>query len=92
MLNGIDVGELKAALAAVGAQPEAAQARKRARVRWLDRLKFRAYVRNHQFEVDEPTHLAGDNANPTSMEYVLGALARASPRGSSSTPPSAGSR
>ena len=74
MLNGIDVGELNAALAAVGAQPEAALARKRARVRWLDRLKFRAYVRNHQFEVDEPTHLAGDNANPTSMEYVLGAL------------------
>ena len=74
MLNGIDVDGLQSALAAVGAQPEAALARKRARVRWLDRLKFRAYVRNHQFEVDEPTHLAGDNANPTSMEYVLGAL------------------
>src|SRR5436190_23839935 len=70
MLNGIDVDGLQSALAAVGAQPEAALARKRARVRWLDRLKFRAYVRNHQFEVDEPTHLAGDNANPTSMEYV----------------------
>ena len=74
MLNGIDVDGLQTALAAVGAQPEAALARKHARVRWLDRLKFRAYVRNHQFEVDEPTHLAGDNANPTSMEYVLGAL------------------
>jgi uncharacterized OsmC-like protein len=74
MLNGIDVEGLQAALKAVGGQPEAALARKRARVRWLDRLKFRAYVRNHQFEVDEPTHLAGDNANPTSMEYVLGAL------------------
>src|SRR5438477_10603612 len=74
MLNGIDVDGLQAALTAVEAQPEAALARKRARVRWLERLKFRAYVRNHQFEVDEPTHLAGDNANPTSMEYVLGAL------------------
>ena len=74
MLNGIDVEALQAALKAVGGQPEATAARKRARVRWLDRLKFRAYVRNHQFEVDEPTHLAGDNANPTSMEYVLGAL------------------
>jgi uncharacterized OsmC-like protein len=73
-LNGIDVEGLQTALAAVGAQPDAALARKRARVRWLDRLKFRAYVRNHHFEVDEPTHLAGDNANPTSMEYVLGAL------------------
>lgn len=74
MLNGIDVDALQAALKAVAGQPEMAVARKRARVRWLDRLKFRAYVRNHQFEVDEPTHLAGDNANPTSMEYVLGAL------------------
>jgi uncharacterized OsmC-like protein len=74
MLNGIDVDALQAALKTVSAQPETAAARKRARVRWLDRLKFRAYVRNHQFEVDEPTHLAGDNANPTSMEYVLGAL------------------
>ena len=73
-LNGIDVDGLRTALAAVGAQPEVALARKRARVRWVERLKFRAYVRNHQFEVDEPTHLAGDNANPTSMEYVLGAL------------------
>jgi uncharacterized OsmC-like protein len=73
-LNGIDVEGLQAALKVVGAQPEAALARKRARVRWLERLRFRAYVRNHQFEVDEPTHLAGDNASPTSMEYVLGAL------------------
>jgi len=74
MLNGIDVEGLRGALKTVGAQPEAARARKQARVRWLDRLKFRAYVRNHRFEVDEPTQLAGDNANPTSMEYVLGAL------------------
>jgi len=74
MLNGIDVEGLRGALKTVSAQPEAARARKQARVRWLDRLKFRAYVRNHQFEVDEPTQLAGDNANPTSMEYVLGAL------------------
>jgi uncharacterized OsmC-like protein len=74
MLNGIDVEGFRGALKTVGAQPEAARARKQARVRWLDRLKFRAYVRNHQFEVDEPTQLAGDNANPTSMEYVLGAL------------------
>src|SRR3989442_15908715 len=74
MLNGIDVDGLQSALAAVGAQPEAALARKRARGRWLGRLKFRAYVRNPQFEADEPTHLAGDKANPTSMEYVLGGL------------------
>ena len=38
MLNGIDVDGLQSALAAVGAQPEAALARKRARVRWLDQV------------------------------------------------------
>src|SRR5437899_2634205 len=74
VLNGIDVGSMRTAVAAVGAQPEAARARKTARVRWLDRLKFKAYVRNHSFEVDEPTHLAGEDKSPTSMEYVLGAL------------------
>src|SRR5437867_2497755 len=74
MLNGLDVEGLRTAIAAVGAQPEAARARKAARVRWVDRLNFRAYVRNHSFEVDEPTHLAGLDASPTSMEYVLGAL------------------
>jgi uncharacterized OsmC-like protein len=73
-LNGLDVEGLRTAIAAVGAQPEAARARKSARVRWVDRLNFRAYVRNHSFEVDEPAHLAGKDAGPTSMEYVLGAL------------------
>jgi uncharacterized OsmC-like protein len=74
VLNGLDVAGLGAALAAVGAQPEAARAPKSARVRWLKGLRFKAQVRNHSFEVDEPAHLAGENANPTSTEYVLGAL------------------
>ena len=73
-LNGLDVEAMRMAVATVGAQPEAARARKAARVRWVERLKFRAYVRNHTFEVDEPSHLAGEDASPTSMEYVLGAL------------------
>src|SRR5262245_23179116 len=74
MLNGLDVEGLRTAIAAVGAEPEAARARKAARVRWGGRLNFRAYVRNHSFEVDEPARLAGEDASPTSMEYVLGAL------------------
>src|SRR6058998_3454493 len=73
-LNGLDVEAMRMAVATVGAQPEAARARKAARVRWVERLKFRAYVRNHTSEVDEPSHLAGEDASPTSMEYVLGAL------------------
>jgi uncharacterized OsmC-like protein len=74
VLNGLDVGAMREAVAAVGAQPAAARAPKSARIRWADRLHFRAQVRNHAFEVDEPTHLAGEDAGPTSMEYVLGAL------------------
>src|SRR5439155_12650957 len=73
-LNGLDVEGLRTAIAVVGAQPEAARARKAARVRWVERLKFKAYLRNHSFEVDEPASLAGEDASPTSMEYVLGAL------------------
>ena len=74
MLNGLDVAGMRAALTAVGAQPEAARAVKSSRVRWLSGLRFKAQVRNHGFEVDEPAHLAGEDASPTSMEYVLGAL------------------
>lgn len=73
-LNGLDVAGMRAALTAVGAQPEAARAVKSSRVRWLSGLRFKAQVRNHGFEVDEPAHLAGEDASPTSMEYVLGAF------------------
>lgn len=72
-LNGIDVEVMQAALAEVAAQPAASRAPKNARVRWLNATKFKAFVRNHDFIVDEPTHLAGDDESPNSMEYVLGA-------------------
>lgn len=72
-LNGIDIAAMQDAIGAFGAQPEAARAPKTSRVRWLSGLKFKAFVRNHSFEVDEPTHLVGEDASPTSMEYVLGA-------------------
>ncbi|MFQ5812667.1 MAG: OsmC family protein [Anaerolineae bacterium] len=73
MLNGLDVAEMRAAIAEVGSQPEAARAPKASRVRWLSGLKFKAFVRNHIFLVDEPAHLAGEDESPNSMEYVLGA-------------------
>ncbi len=73
ILNGLDVAAMQAAIAAVGAQPEAAHAPKTSRVRWLSGLKFKAFVRNHSFVVDEPAHLAGEDESPNSMEYVLGA-------------------
>lgn len=72
-LNGIDVAALEAAIAEVTSQPEAAHAPKASRVRWLSGLKFKVFVRNHVFLVDEPAHLTGDDESPNSMEYVLGA-------------------
>lgn len=73
ILNGIDVGAFESALAAVGAQPEAAHAPKASRVRWVDGLQFKVFVRNHSFMVDEPPHLTGEDTSPNSVEYVLGA-------------------
>lgn len=73
LLNGIDVNALEASLAAVGARPEAARAPKISRVRWLDGFKFRIFVRDHAFLVDEPARLSGEDSGPNSVEYVLGA-------------------
>jgi uncharacterized OsmC-like protein len=73
ILNGIDTEAFDAALHLVGAQPGAARAPKSSRVRWMDGLKFKVMVRNHDFVVDEPTHLTGEDTSPNSVEYVLGA-------------------
>jgi len=74
-INGLDLAATNAAIAAVGANPAASHAPKSSRVRWLSGLKFKAQVRNHVFMVDEPSHLAGEDESPNSMEYVLGAYA-----------------
>lgn len=73
MLNGLDVEAIESALTTIGGQPQAARAPKAARVRWTSGLRFKAFVRNHLFTVDEPTHLTGDDESPNSVEYVLGA-------------------
>ncbi len=73
LINGFDIEETRAAIAIVGAQPESAKAPKTSRTRWLSGLKFKVGVRNHEFLVDEPAHLAGEDESPNSMEYVLGA-------------------
>jgi len=72
-LNGLDAEAIEAALAAIASQPAAARAPKASRVRWMSGLKFKAFVRNHVFLIDEPTHLTGDDESPNSVEYVLGA-------------------
>ncbi|MCI0581267.1 MAG: OsmC family protein [Chloroflexi bacterium] len=72
-INGLDIAATRAAIATVGAQPGSSKAPKKSRVRWLSGLKFKAAIRNHEFIVDEPAHLAGEDESPNSMEYVLGA-------------------
>lgn len=72
-INGLDIDETREAIKTVSAQPENSQAPKKSRCKWIGGLKFKAYVRNHVFLVDEPAHLAGEDESPNSMEYVLGA-------------------
>ena len=72
-INGLNIEETRAAIKTVGAQPANSRAPKKSRCKWLGGLKFKTYVRNHVFLVDEPAHLAGEDESPNSMEYVLGA-------------------
>ena len=73
LLNGLDVEAMESAIATIAGQPKAAHAPKASRVRWMSGLKFKAFVRNHVFLVDEPAHLTGEDESPNSVEYVLGA-------------------
>ncbi len=57
-INGLDMEETREAIKTVSAQPENSNAPKKSRCKWLTGLKFRTYVRNHVFLVDEPAHLA----------------------------------
>ena len=72
-INGLNLEETREAIKTVSAQKENSRAPKRSRCKWLGGLKFKSYVRNHMFLVDEPAHLAGEDESPNSMEYVLGA-------------------
>src|SRR3989304_3382819 len=72
-INGLHMKGPREAIKTVSAQPENSNAPKRSRCKWLTGLKFKTYVRNHVFLVDEPAHLAGEGESPNSMEDVLGA-------------------
>ena len=74
-INGLDIEETREAIKTVSAVEGASRAPKKSRCKWLTGLKFKTYVRNHVFLVDEPAHLAGEDESPNSMEYVLGAYA-----------------
>jgi uncharacterized OsmC-like protein len=72
-INGLDIEATREAIKTVSSQSANSRAPKKSRCKWLGGLKFKSYVRNHVFLVDEPAHLAGEDESPNSMEYVLGA-------------------
>ena len=73
-VNGLDLEAMREAFQAIGANEGARHAPKSSRVRWMKGFKFKAYIRNHAFDVDEPSHLTGADEAPNAVEYVLGAL------------------
>ncbi len=75
-LNGLNLQEVAEAVQTIQTQPETAQALNRwtARLQWLGGFKNKAFVRNHEFVVDEPSSLVGRDEAPNAVEYVLGAL------------------
>lgn len=73
-LNGMAPAEIDAKLAVLAQHPEAAQAPKRSRVRWINGLKAKVFIRDQTFVVDESPGMADEAEAPNAMEYVLGAL------------------
>ncbi len=75
-LNGLDLDQLRLIDQAARADPGAVAALNRwsARVRWEDGFTARALIRNHTVTLGEPAELAGDDAGPNAVEYVLAAL------------------
>ena len=88
-VNGVDVGRLAETIAAVTASPALARFQFRARNQWIEgpysRTTIKSFYgagqedlsRTEPFTVytDEPPVLLGDNRAPTTVEYVLHALA-----------------
>lgn len=75
-LNGLSVPKLQELVELVSKEPEKADVFNKwsARVKWEGGFKSQAYVGNHTFLLDEPSTLAGINAAPNAVEYVLAAL------------------
>ena len=75
-LNGLDLEAVGEILEQVQKDPSVADPLNSwsARFRWLGGFKGQALIRNHTFEVDEPSDLAGKDTAPNAVEYVLGSL------------------
>ena len=59
---------------AVLAEQQAREYRWQCRVRWTEGLQCKVYCRNHAWEVGQPASFDVQDAAPSAVEYVLGAL------------------
>lgn len=59
---------------AVLAEQQAREYRWQCRVRWAGGLQCKAYCRNHSWDVGQPASFDVEDAAPSAVEYVLGAL------------------
>ncbi len=75
-LNGLSLTKLQELVEVVSKEPEKAEELNKwnARVKWQGGFKSQAYVGDHAFFMDEPSNLAGVNAGPNAVQYVLSAL------------------
>ncbi len=75
-LNGLSLTKLKNLVELVSKEPKQADElnKWKARVKWLEGFRSRAYVRDHAFLIDEPVTLTGIDTAPNAVEYVLSAL------------------
>jgi uncharacterized OsmC-like protein/TusA-related sulfurtransferase len=62
------------AAAEVGEEKQARDYRWQCRVRWSEGLQSTVYCRNHQWQVGQPASFDVEDAAPSAVEYVLGAL------------------
>lgn len=63
-----------AAPADATAEQQARDYRWQCRVRWSEGLQCRVYARNHAWEVGQPASFDVQDAAPSAVEYILGAL------------------
>ena len=55
--------------------PERAKITQLVNVSWMEKYKSKVKVRSHEFIIDEPKSVAGDDAGPTPTELLLTSIA-----------------
>lgn len=55
--------------------PERAKITQKVNVSWIDKYKSKVKVRGHEFIIDEPKSVAGDDTGPAPTELLLASIA-----------------